>query len=370
MKIGVLTSSRADYGIYFSLISQLKRDDFFDLTIIAFGMHTSSIYGNTVEEVRKDGFLKIHEINSLVSADDACSIVTSYGLTLLKFGDYWDRYKYDLVFCIGDRFEMSAAVQAGIPFAVQFAHIHGGETTLGAIDNIYRHQITLASKLHFVSTAFYAEKIKEILGSEQGVFNVGSLSLDDVDNFQFLEEKDLRARYDFPIGDYVLTTFQPETINFSKNEQFANIVQEAISKLIDEVNFVISMPNADTQGSKFRKAIFNLKEKFPDKICVVETFGKKNYFSAMKYASLLLGNSSSGIIEAASFNKYAVNVGDRQKGRVTSDNIINCGFRLTEIISSTKEGLEKGVFIGSNIYKKSGASSEIINILKKIDETL
>lgn len=370
MKIGILTSSRADYGIYFSLISRLKKDVFFDLTIIAFGMHTSPIYGNTVEEIKKDGFLKIHEINSLTSADDVGSIVTSYGLTLLKFGDYWERNVYDLVLCIGDRFEMSAAVQAGIPFAVRFAHIHGGETTLGAIDNIYRHQITIASKLHFVSTSLYAKKIKEIIGSEQGIFNVGSLSLDDIENFNFLEEKALRELYNFPIGNYVLATFQPETVDFHKNEQFANIVQEAISKLTDEVNFVITMPNADTQGSKFRNAILMLKEKFPKKICVVESFGKTNYFSAMKYASLLLGNSSSGIIEAASFHKYVVNIGDRQKGRITSDNILNCSFNLKEIISSTKDGLKKGPFIGVNIYKKTGASSAIVHILKNLDETL
>jgi GDP/UDP-N,N'-diacetylbacillosamine 2-epimerase (hydrolysing) len=370
MKIAVLTSSRADYGIYSSLINQLKGDDFFDLTIIAFGMHTSTIFGNTIEEVRKDGFLKIHEINSLLSSDDVGSIASSYGLTLLKFGDYWDKNKYDLVFCIGDRFEMSAAVQAGIPFAVPFAHIHGGETTLGAIDNIYRHQISLASKFHFVSTSLYAKKIKEILGFEKGIFNVGSLSLDEIDSFQCLEEKVLREVYDFPEGEYVLVTFQPETIEFSKNEQFAIVIHEALSNLIHEVNFVITMPNADTQGSKFRRAILNLKGKFPSKISVVESFGKKNYFSAMKYASLLLGNSSSGIIEAASFNKFVINVGDRQKGRVTSGNVINCEFTLTEIISATKEGLRKGAFKGPNIYKKSGASSTIINILKSIDETL
>ncbi len=364
IKVGVLTSSRADYGIYHSLLARLKSDNSFDLIIIAFGMHTSPIFGNTIKEIRDEGFPQIDTINSMLTSDDVGSIATSYGLTLLKFADYWEKHKFDLVLCLGDRFEMSAAVQAGIPFGIRFAHIHGGETTLGAIDNIYRHQITLASQLHFVSTSAYAEKVREVIGSYNNIHTVGSLSLDGLGSFEFLEEKDLRQWYNFPLGDFILATFQPETANFMKNKDLAAIMRDAIAVLTSEINFVITMPNADTHGSKFRELILDLKAKFPNKICVVENFGKKNYFSAMKYSRLLLGNSSSGIIEAASFSKYVVNVGDRQKGRATSDNIINCNFSVTDIISSTRKGLHKGVYDGNNIYLKSSAASEIIRVLK------
>src|SRR6187402_1429695 len=174
MKIGVLTSSRADYGIYLPLLRKMKNDPSFGLEIIAFGTHASKFHGYTVNEILDSSFGKVHIISALISNDDEQSIATSYGLTALKFADFWAQQQYDWVFCLGDRFEMSAAVQAGIPFGVKFAHIHGGETTLGAIDNIYRHQITLASALHFTSTDIFKNKVIDLIGSSENVFDVGS----------------------------------------------------------------------------------------------------------------------------------------------------------------------------------------------------
>ena len=143
MKIGVLTSSRADYGIYLPLLNELKKDIFFDLEIIAFGTHLSERHGLTLSDIIKDGYNTIHKITSLVEDDSEKGIAISYGNTVLEFSNFWLTQKFDLVFCLGDRFEMSAAVQASIPFCIKLAHIHGGETTLGAIDNIYIHQINL-----------------------------------------------------------------------------------------------------------------------------------------------------------------------------------------------------------------------------------
>ena len=154
MKIAVLTSSRADYGIYLPLLDALKKENDIILEIITFGTHLSRFHGYSIEGVQNDNYATIHQINSLLVTDDEASIATSYGMTVLKFSDFWSKNTYDLVFSLGDRFEMSAAVQAGIPFQVKFAHIHGGETTLGAIDNIYRHQITIASSYHFTATYF------------------------------------------------------------------------------------------------------------------------------------------------------------------------------------------------------------------------
>jgi GDP/UDP-N,N'-diacetylbacillosamine 2-epimerase (hydrolysing) len=180
MKIGVLTSSRADYGIYLTLLNKIKKDNYFELEIIAFGTHLSKSHGFTLNEIEKDKYSKIHCITSFISNDDEQGIATSYALTSLKFADFWEHNKFDLVFCLGDRFEMSAAVQAGIPFNVKFAHIHGGETTLGAIDNIYRHQITLASNLHFTAGQLFSDRVVELIRRNKNVYTVGSLILNEI----------------------------------------------------------------------------------------------------------------------------------------------------------------------------------------------
>jgi GDP/UDP-N,N'-diacetylbacillosamine 2-epimerase (hydrolysing) len=161
MKIGILTSSRADYGIYIPLLNKLLEDSYFNIEIIAFGTHLSKSHGFTIDDIEQLNFSKIHKISTLISNDDESSIATTYGLTVIRFADLWLKNKFDLVFCLGDRFEMSAAVQAGIPFGIKFAHIHGGETTLGAIDNIYRHQITIASVLHFTASEIFKKKVSE-----------------------------------------------------------------------------------------------------------------------------------------------------------------------------------------------------------------
>jgi GDP/UDP-N,N'-diacetylbacillosamine 2-epimerase (hydrolysing) len=176
----------------------MKSDSFFEIEIIAFGTHLSKSHGFTLNEIQKDGYNVIYEISSLISNDDEESISTSYGLTILKFADFWTRHKYDLVFCLGDRFEMSAAVQAGIPFGVKYAHLHGGETTLGAIDNIYRHQITLASKYHFAATDIFRNKIIDLLGSSGGVFSVGALSLNDIKTFVPIDRVNFFNKFNTP----------------------------------------------------------------------------------------------------------------------------------------------------------------------------
>ena len=169
MKIGVLTSSRADYGIYLPLLNELKTDSFFELEIIAFGTHLSNEHGLTVKDIEKDRYNTIHKISSLIEDDSPKGIAISYANTVLKFSKFWNENHFDLVLCLGDRFEMSAAVQASIPFNVKLAHIHGGETTLGAIDNIYRHQITLASNLHFVSSNNNMKKAEQLIGRSKDI---------------------------------------------------------------------------------------------------------------------------------------------------------------------------------------------------------
>lgn len=370
MKIGVLTSSRADYGIYLPLLNVLKNDSFFELEIIAFGTHLSNFHGCSLDHITIDKYEKIHQISSLLLNDDEESIASSYGLTVLKFSNFWQHNKYDLVFCLGDRFEMSAAVQAGIPFGVKFAHIHGGETTLGAIDNIYRHQISLASIMHFTSNEVHSNKVLEILGSNKNIYSVGALSLDEINSFQPIEKDQFYRTFDLEHGKFALITFHPETVSVANNISYASEMKNGLLKAVEQINIVITMPNADTLGSVYRDAIFELKEACPNKVKLIENFGKINYFTAMHYASFLIGNTSSGIIEAASFSKYVINVGDRQKGRLQSKNVLNVEFDSEKISRRINEALKLGNYTGSNLYYKQGASRLIMNVLKEKNEQL
>ena len=370
MKIGVLTSSRADYGIYLPLLRKLKDDDFFNLEIIAFGTHLSKSHGYTLVDIRKDSYNCIHTVSSLISNDDEQAIATSYGLTSIKFADFWQINKYDLVFCLGDRFEMSAAVQAGIPFGVKFAHIHGGETTLGAIDNIYRHQITLASKLHFTATDQFTEKIIQLTGTSEYIYTVGSLSLDGIENFKQINKDIFLEKYGIPKEDFALITFHPETIDPNSNKLYACEMRKSLADISKELFLVITMPNADTMGSIFREEIEILRKEFPDKVLCIENFGKENYFNAMYYAKILIGNTSSGILEAASFGKYVINVGNRQKGRAQSENCLNTDFFNEKIVQATLKAIKFCKFEGENIYYKKNPSSLIINNIKSFNEAL
>jgi GDP/UDP-N,N'-diacetylbacillosamine 2-epimerase (hydrolysing) len=365
MRIGVLTSSRADYGIYLPLLLKLKTDPFFELEIIAFGTHLSKFHGFTITEIEQNEYNTVHKISSLLSNDDEQSITTSYGLTVVKFADFWQSNKYDLVFCLGDRFEMSAAVQAGIPFGVKFAHIHGGETTLGAIDNIYRHQITIASILHITAASSFSEKIIELIGSSNGVHTVGSLSLDGIESFKPIEKSLFYNRFKIPNQEFALVTFHPETISTQSNEEYALEMRLALAQIAKSLFLIITMPNADTMGSVYRKEIAKLKEEYSDSILLVDNFGKGNYFSAMYYSKVLIGNTSSGIIEAASFGKYVVNVGDRQKGRLQSSNVLNAKFDSDDMFEKTMVALNMGEYCQGNLYEKEGTAQEIITVIKK-----
>lgn len=365
MKIGVLTSSRADYGIYLPLLQKIKEDSFFEMEIIAFGTHLSRSHGYTVTTIEKDGYKTIHSLSSLISNDDEQSISSSYGITVIKFADFWQNHQYNLVFCLGDRFEMSAAVQAAIPFGVMFAHLHGGETTLGAIDNVYRHQISLASKYHFTATEVFSKKLTNILGSSDGVFTVGSLSLNDIKTFIPIEREVFYDSFSIPEEEFTLVTFHPETMAAEENIQFAQDMKNALATICKDLFVIITMPNADAQGSIYREAILQLKNENENRILLIENFGKANYFSAMHYCKLLMGNTSSGILEAASFGKYVVNVGNRQKGRAQSDNVINCDFEESAIVSATDQAIKLNKYKGENLYFKENAADTIIKIVKE-----
>ena len=367
MNIAVLTSSRADFGIYLPLLKELKKESLFNLTIIAFGSHTSRLHGYTIEEVYDNGFSDVISISTTLGNDDENSITTSYALTVLKFADLWSiRQKYfDFVLCLGDRYEMSAAVQAGIPYGIKFCHIHGGETTLGAFDNIYRHQITLASKLHFPTTSIYRQKIENLIGSKENIYTVGSLSLQNIHIDEFPSHIELLAKFDMPDEPFILVTFHPETASLQSTGKSAEEMFIALDNLANHFHLLITMPNADTQGSVYRKKLYALKTARSGRITLSENLGKSFYFTAMRSCLMMLGNSSSGIIEAASFKKFVVNVGIRQLGRARSKNVIDCSFDREEIFTKSLQVSKLGTFKGRNIYYRKSPVEKIIKCLSK-----
>lgn len=365
MKIGILTSSRADYGIYLPLLQKLKFDAFFQLEIIAFGTHLSKNHGYTLSDIEADGYDIIHKMSSLDDDDSQKGITISYGNTVLKFSDFWQNNSFDLVFCLGDRFEMSAAVQSSIPFGVKLAHIHGGETTLGAIDNVYRHQITLASQLHFVSTLEYKKKVIDLTGISENTYDVGALSLDNIKGFQPIDKSTFFEKFQIKNDDFALVTFHPETVAVDSNITYARHMRDALAVISETLHIVITMPNADTLGSVYREHLLQLNAQIPDKIMLIENFGKANYFSAMHYAKLMIGNTSSGIIEAASFGKYVINVGSRQKGRAHGENVINVAFDSKKIVEKTNQVLKLSNFDYGNIYYKLNTVDSIIKTIKQ-----
>ena len=366
MNIAVLTSSRADFGIYLPLLNKIKEDSFFNLEIIAFGTHLSEKHGYTKSNILDNGFNIKHEIETTPNDDSEEAISKSIGETIIKFATFWAQNKntYDLVLCLGDRYEMFAAVTAGITFNIKFAHIHAGEKTLGAIDNVFRHSITFASQIHFTSTDFYKDRVIEMLDSEnKNVTNVGALSLDTLAEFNPMSLDEMKSKFKMDLSKpTILTTFHPETVNAECNEFYSTELVKFISNS-SNYQFLITMPNADTAGQLVRNKLINGLSSNPN-VFLLENMGSKGYFSAMTHCSFLLGNTSSGIIEAASFHKYVVNLGDRQKGRIHGDNVIDCKIECDEIKNAVQKVESLTKWNGSNPYFIGGASTKIIDILK------
>jgi len=368
MRIAILTSSRADYGIYKPLIKALYADDFFKVTIIAFGTHLSPYHGETVNNIIRDGYTVDYRISSLLLTDDDASVSASMGLTTIRFAEFWKEHAkdFDWVLCLGDRFEMFAAVMAGLSIGVKFAHIHGGETTLGAIDNVFRHSITLASRLHFVATTAFADRVRSLLDTQAGdVVVTGALSLDNIADIPLSDTESFKEKWNIDLTiPSILITVHPETADAAQNESHIREIEALLPELQEKYQLVITMPNADTNGSLFRAAFTALGNKYPQRIKLIENFGTQGYFSCMQHAKLLLGNTSSGIIEAASFNKYVINLGDRQKGRLAGDNVIHVPIEKAAILSALAKIEAAGDVKVTNPYYNGGAVETIVNSFK------
>ncbi len=365
IKVGVLTSSRADFGIYLPLLLKMQEDSFFELEIIAFGTHLSKNHGYTLSEIESYNLNIPHKLDTIPHEDSPLDISKSMGDTTTIFSEFWNDNKFDLVFALGDRYEMFSAVIAASPFNIKIAHLHAGETTLGAIDNAYRHGISLLSKILFVSHEDYKTRAYEIVNEEANIFNVGALSIDNLSKVKFLSKKDFLTKFNIDLNiPTILSTFHPETISFEKNEIFAKELMDTFNDLSEQYQIVITMPNSDTMGNKVREIIIN-QSKGNNNIKLIESFGMLGYLSCMKHCQFMLGNTSSGFIEANYFPKYVINIGDRQKGRIITENIISTSIDKKNILEAVNLIDKKPTLTYKGVYGDGNAADKIIKILKE-----
>jgi UDP-hydrolysing UDP-N-acetyl-D-glucosamine 2-epimerase len=366
--IGVVTVARCDYGIYLPLLREIQASADLKLHLMVSGMHLSPEFGLTVETIGADGFAVDERVEMLLSSDTPVGIAKSMGIGAIGFAQAFARCRPDILVVLGDRFDMFAAALAALPFRIPVAHIHGGELTQGAIDDALRHSITKLSHLHFVATHDYARRVIQ-LGEEPWRVTVsGALGLDNLNSIRLLTIQDLEVKYGLRLQEpFLLVTFHPATL---KPEQTEGQMRKLLTALEEAgISVIFTMPNADTGGRIIRRMIRDFTQTHPT-AQYVESLGTQGYFSLMALAAAMVGNSSSGLIEAPSFKLPVVNIGTRQDGRARAANVIDVGYTRTEIVVGIKraiapafrEKLQNLV----NPYGSGHASEKIIEQLKGV----
>lgn len=365
--IGVVTVARSDYGIYLPVLHQIQNDPGLTLRLIVSGMHLSAEFGLTAQEIEEDGFEIAEKVEMLLSSDTPEGIAKSIGVGVIGFSQVYARYCPDILLVLGDRFEMHAAVVASLPFNIPVAHIHGGELTEGAIDEVIRHSITKFSHLHFVATEDYARRVKQMGEESWRVVVSGAPALDNLHQISMLSCKEIETKYGFrPEDPFLLVTFHPVTIEYQQTEMHVRELLAALEKV--DMQIVFTYPNADTFGRRIIQMIQEFSNTHQNVRNLVN-LGTQSYMSVMKYASAMVGNSSSGIIEAASFGLPVVNIGSRQGGRIRAKNVIDVGYSRNEIergirgalSSDFKESLTDLV----NPYGDGRSAGRIVRTLKE-----
>ncbi len=367
--IGVVTVARSDYGHYLPLLRRIREADGLNLHLIAAGSHLSSEFGSTVEVIEADGFEVADRVEMLRSSDTPLGIAGSMGLGVRGFAESFARVQPDILVVLGDRFEMHAAALAALPFTIPVAHIHGGELTLGAFDDALRHSMTKLSHLHFVATEEYARRVIQLGEEPWRVLMTGGIGLDNVRSISLLERAELEAIVGLSLDEpTLLVTFHPATLEFEDAEWQTG---ELLSALVTAgLPVVFTAPNADTRGRSVRALIEAFVQSTP-RTTLVENLGTRAFFSMLSFASAMVGNSSSGIIEAPSFGLPVVNIGTRQDGRVRAKNVIDVGNRREEITVGIERALDPSFRASlrgmANPYDAGGAAELIADRLETVD---
>lgn len=367
--VGVVTVARSDYGIYLPVLRRIEAESDLRLRLFVGGMHLSPEFGLTVKAIEADGLEITERVEMLLSSDTPEAIAKSMGLGLIGFGQAYTVQRPDILLVLGDRFEMHAAALAALPFKIPVAHIHGGEVTEGAIDDSLRHSITKLSHLHFVSTEEYGRRVKQMGEEPWRIIVSGAPGLDNLRGFKPFDQEELRVRYgiDF-FRPTLLVTYHPVTLEYEDTQlQIENL----LASLEDvEANIVVTYPNADTQG----RLIIDKLEAFcsrHERAYVVKDIGTKGYFSMMMQAAAMVGNSSSGLIEAPSFELPVVNIGSRQQGRIRAGNVIDVGYDKPAIAAGIQKAISEEFRAGlaglKNPYGEGRAAELIVQRIKEVE---
>lgn len=367
-RIGIMTGTRAEYGLLKSLMQEINKDNDLELYLIVSGMHLSPEFGMTYKEIEEDGFEINAKVEMLLSSDSPAGISKSIGLGVIGFADEFQRADLDMLILLGDRYEALSAAICALVMRIPIAHLHGGELTEGAIDEGIRHSITKMSYLHFTSTEQYRDRVIQLGENPERVFYVGALGVENIKKINLMTKEELERSIHFEIDENtVIVTYHPVTLeNNTVEEQFLNLLE--VLDRNPKIRMIFTKANADTNGRIVNELIDKYVAQNSERACAFMSLGQKRYISALKYCRIVIGNSSSGIIEAPSFGKPIINIGDRQKGRICADSVINCGYTQQEIQRAMETALteefENKARNCRNPYEKENTAANIISVIK------
>lgn len=367
-KVCVITGSRAEYGLLSSLMQKIKDSDDLVLQVIATNMHLSPEFGLTYREIEKDGFTIDKKVEMLLSSDTANATAKSVGLGTIGFADAYSDLSPDIIVVLGDRYEILAAVSAALFYQIPVAHLHGGEITEGAYDDPIRHAITKMSHLHFTSTEEYRKRVIQLGESPDRVFNVGAIGLDNIKTCKFLSKEELEKSLGFELGEKsLLVTYHPVTLENDTARQQCNNLLNVLDRH-PEYRIVFTLPNSDTGGRAIIDCIQNFVSRNKNRAVSFSSLGKIRYLSALNYISAVIGNSSSGILEVPSFGIPTLDIGDRQKGRISAASVVHCGTTMEDINMGFNRLFSEEIMLVAkdrkNPYEKRGTVESIIKVLK------
>ncbi len=366
--ISVLTATRAEYGLLKPIINKLNTVKELDVRIVATGAHLSPEFGLTYKEIEKDGFKIDEKIEILLSSDTPSSISKSMGLAMISFADYFEKLNPDLLIVLGDRYETLAVTTTAMNQRIPIAHLYGGETTEGAIDESIRHAITKLSYLHFTSTEEYRKRVIQLGENPSRVYNVGAIGIENILNEKLLSKEDLEKELMLGLAKpYAVVTFHPVTLENNSSEKQIKTLFE-VCKEYKDLSFIFTKANADAEGRIINQLIDRYAQE-NDNISAFTSLGMMRYLSALKYCLMVIGNSSSGLLEAPSFGIPTINIGDRQKGRMQASSIINCEPTKESIRCAIEQALsdsfKKKTKETANPYGDGKTSDKVIEVVKE-----
>lgn len=371
--IVVLTATRAEYGLLSPIIHKLIDCNEFEVKVVVTGAHLSPEFGLTVNEIVEDGVNIDKKIEILLSSDTPVSISKSMGLAMISFAEYFEDAQPNALLVLGDRYETLAVCCAAMNARIPIVHLYGGETTEGAVDEAIRHSITKMSYLHLTSTEDYRKRVIQLGEDPSRVYTVGSIGIENALTRQLMTKEELADNLQFDLSKpYAVVTFHPTTL---EGGQAGNQFEEVL-KAFDchsEMQFIFTKANADANGRIVNKMIDEYVSNHSNTMAV-DSLGVLRYLSAIKYADMVIGNSSSGIVEVPSFRVPTINIGDRQKGRIQAESVINCEAACEQILAAIElaktEAFVKEKCDGVNPYGDGKTSEKVVEcIIKNIKDT-